>query len=163
MNEKIHPIFGENINSYDWHILNAFKPYTIHSDSFCLDDPIATSIPAGYDYAWTFLIPLEDFNTHTIVFNEQSTNMKNPSKWITMTNAPPQNAITDEDFNQYLSHNQRDLINYFSFDTIFPWKKGNLLAMSRHAFHCSDNFPLKKILEKRAIIGWSISKVTEVK
>lgn len=160
MNTKVRKIFGETIQCQDWHILNAFKPYWIHSDSYCDSDPIATSIPADMDYSWTFLIPLDDYNTNTIVFNEQSRDTKIPTVWISRTDQKKQYAITDDTYYQYLSHLQRDIVDYFSIDTIFPWKKGDLLAMSRHAFHCSDNFTVKKILEKRAIIGWSFTPKT---
>jgi SAM-dependent methyltransferase len=43
-----------------------------------------------------------------------------------------------------------------SIDTEFKWEKGELLAASRHALHASDNYLNNRVLEKRALVGWSI-------
>lgn len=158
INSKIQARYGTEIECENWHILNAFLPYHIHSDSYDKIDHNATVLPENYDYAWTFLIPLSNYNTNTIVFNEVSNFSKNPDTWIDKTAAKKIDTITEIERNLYFSHINKDHIPYFSIDKIFPWKKGNLLSMSRHAFHCSDNFPTKNILEKRALIGWSYAR-----
>jgi len=155
LNNKIETYFSSNVCD-NWHILNAYTPYGIHTDS--LDDEVEAdthSLPEDYKFGWTFLIPLNDYDTNTIVFNERSDKMKVSSKWISREQRNPQYLITDSEHEKYLTHQSKELVNYFSIDTIFPWKKGNLLAMPRSSFHCSDNFLNKKIIEKRAIIGWS--------
>jgi len=156
INDKIEKQFSDN-KCDNWHVLNAYKPYGIHTDS--LDDEVEAdthSLPKGYKFGWTFLIPLQDYNTHTIVFNERSDVMKVSSKWIVRENRSPQRSISDETYEKYFTHQGKDLIDYFSIDTIFPWQKGDLLAMPRSSFHCSDNFENKRMLEKRALIGWSL-------
>ena len=65
---KIQKEFGSHIDCANWHILNAFIPYGIHSDSFDDVDVSATILPNHLDYAWKFLVPLEDYNIHKIVF-----------------------------------------------------------------------------------------------
>ena len=154
---KIQKEFGSNIDCANWHILNAFIPYGIHSDSFDDKDVAATILPDGLDYAWTFLVPLADYNTHTIVFEEESTYTKNPGRWIEENNIQPNYSISEETYQKYLTQEPqaRDLLDYLTIETIFPWKKGDLLAMSRHSFHSSDNFPANGVKEKRALIGWS--------
>ena len=158
INSKIHKIFDKNIRCVDWHILNAFLPYPTHSDSFDDLDPIATGLPPGADYAFTFLIPLDNYNTNTIVFNEESTYTKNPGRWIQENNIPKKNEISDNFYDQYLGHhdiNGKPVFDHLSVEFLFPWTKGDLLTMSRHSFHCSDNFPAKGLKVKRALIGWS--------
>lgn len=159
LNSKIQLLFPNNTCD-NWHILNAFKPYGIHTDSLDDEHDAGThSLPDGYRFGWTFLIPLADFDTNTIIFNEGSDKMKVSTKWIEKENRTPQNVIDDETREQYLSHQGKDIVDYFSIERVFPWKKGTLLAMDRSSFHCSDNFIKKNVLEKRALIGWSLIKV----
>ena len=138
-------------------MLHAYKPYGIHTDS--IDDELLSDVHTlknHHDFGWTFLIPLEDFDTNTIVFNESSTKMKVSTKWIEREKRQPLQLISDDMYNKYLTHQGKDITDYFSIETIFPWKKGTLLAMPRKSFHCSDNFTVKKMFEKRALIGWSM-------
>jgi hypothetical protein len=155
VNKKIKASFGNDIQCNDWHILNAYRPYDLHSDSLDDEQP-GTSIPDNTEYAWTFLIPLNDYDTNTIVLNEESYDTKIFRKWIERTNAPIKDAIDDETYEKYFSHQNREDVRYVSIDTIFPWKKGTLLAMNRHRLHCSDNFYKKGVFEKRALVSWSI-------
>lgn len=158
LTSKVQDKYGVDLECENWHILNAFMPYGVHSDSYDEEDHQATQLPAPYEYAYTFLIPLEDFNTNTIVFNEYSNISKIPKRWIEKTGHSPINAIDSDLYKQYFTHESPEILSHFSIDTIFPWKKGNLLSMARHSFHCSDNFPAKQILQKRALVGWSYSK-----
>ena len=152
---EVQTKYGDAVTSKNWHILNAFKPYGIHSDSYDEDNAEHTSTREGYDYAWTFLVPLADYDAHTFVFNETSTFTKNPNKWIEKTNAPVLDSIDYETYKKYFSHEDWEVVKHFSIDTKFTWKKGSLLAMARHAFHCSCNFVADGLFEKRALIGWS--------
>ena len=158
MNTKIQSYFSNNLCD-NWHILHAYKPYGIHTDSLDEDGTSYThSLPDNTVFGWTFLIPLEDFDTNTIVFNEGSDKMKVSTNWIARENRSPQGLISNETYEKYLTHQGKsELVDYFSIDTIFPWKKGNLLAMPRTSFHCSDNFTIKNMFEKRALIGWSLT------
>lgn len=156
LNNKIESFFEKNICD-NWHILNAYRPYGIHTDSIDDEhDSYVHMLNKGHDFGWTFLIPLDDYPTNTIVFNESSSVVKVSTKWITKENRKPLGLITDELHTKYLTHQGKEITDYFSIETIFSWKKGNLLAMPRKSFHCSDNFLNKKIFEKRAIVGWSM-------
>lgn len=158
VNEKIKRVYGQVIECENWHILNSFMPYTIHSDSYDELNSSATELPENYTYAWTFLIPLEDYNASTIVFNECSNFTKNPEYWAEKLGKQPINSITEEEYNRYLTHESKKNVSYFSIDKVFPWKKGDLLAMSRHAFHASDDYHARGIFEKRALVGWSYAR-----
>ena len=159
---KIQKEFGSHIGCANWHILNAFIPYGIHSDSFDDQDSDATKLDADLDYAWTFLIPLENYNSNTIVFAEESTYTKSPARWIKENNIQPNNSISEDFYQKYLSHEhcEKSVLDSLTVDTVFPWTKGSLLAMGRHRFHSSDNFPANGIKEKRALIGWSVMPKT---
>lgn len=157
MDKKIQNYFSNNVCD-NWHILNAYNPYGIHTDS--LDENVESythSLPAGYAFGYTFLIPLNEYNTNTIVFNEGSDKMKVSTNWITSENRSPQGLISNEIYEKYLTNQSKELVDYFSIDTIFPWRKGSILAMPRTKFHCSDNFIIKNMFEKRALIGWSLT------
>lgn len=156
LNNKIQTYLKDNICD-NWHILNAYKPYGIHTDSLDENGNSYThSLPEDYKFGWTLLIPLSDYNTHTIVFNEGSEIMKVSTNWIERENRLPQGLISDQVHERYLTHQGKDLVDHFSIETIFPWKKGSLLIMPRKSFHCSDNFTKKRIFEKRALIGWTL-------
>lgn len=159
INNKINNFLKTNIKCENWHILQSFMPYTVHSDSYDKEDHEATKIGPHEDYAFTFLIPLDDYNAHTIVFNEESTDTKDPDKWIKKNNSKQKNKITEVQYSKYFTHhvdNQRFIFDYLSIESIFTWRKGDLLAMSRHSFHCSDDYPSNGLKEKRAFIGWSV-------
>lgn len=158
LTNKVNVHFPNNVCD-NWHILHAYKPYGIHTDS--LDDEIVGSdhthgLPNGFKFGWTFLIPLDNYNANTIVFNEGTDKMKVSTKWIQSENKAPQGLISDDIHQEYLTHQGKDLVDYFSIETIFPWNKGDLLIMPRRSFHCSDNFVVRNLLEKRALIGWSL-------
>lgn len=158
LNDRILSRLGDHFCD-NWHILNAFVPYGIHTDSY--DDEVECGthgIMDGFDFGYTFLIPLADYEASTVVMNEMSPNMKVADKWIKLKNRQPLDLIDDSVYDAHLTHQSKELFRYFSIDTIFKWTKGSLLAMDRSAFHCSSNFIKTGLLEKRAIIGWSFIK-----
>lgn len=156
MNKKVNAVFGNNNYCDNWHILHAYKPYGIHTDAYDeVQDSYTHSLPENHKFGWTFIIPLDDYDTNTIIFNEQSEHLKVVDNWIARENRQPQGLITDEQYEKYLTHHSRHTVDYFSIESAIPWKKGRLIAMPRAAFHCSDNFVKKKLVEKRALIGWT--------
>jgi hypothetical protein len=157
---KINTLLNEEHLCDSWHILNSYLPYGIHTDAYDDSDPTAYlhSKREGLEFGYTFLIPLSDYNSNTIVFNERAEYTKNWHNWRDKENIKPCNLIEHDTYHRYLNHVSDYQISYFSIDTIYPWKKGNLLIMPREAFHCSDNFLKNNIFEKRALIGWSYVK-----
>ena len=158
MTEKVNKVLVENHYFSDsWHLLNSYLPYGMHTDAFDDNDPNAHlhSQREGMEFGYTFLIPLSDYNSHTIVFNEHAEYTKTFQTWKVKENAQPKYLIDDETYNNLLTHHSKEQVSYFSLDTVFKWKKGDLLVMPRAAFHCSDNFLQNNLFEKRALIGWS--------
>ena len=158
---KFDQHFGSDLYIQQIHILNAVLPYTVHSDAI-LRDGIA--LPEGYGPAWTFIIPVETVNSHTIVFNEYSeeatseldNQITKDIVFRTQTQKPYRPPrIDDETAQKYFSHIDRKSLDYLSIKEIFPWTKGSLFAADRRSFHTSDNFLANGLKYKRAILSWT--------
>lgn len=151
MKKRMADKFGDDLYIGVCNVLRAFDPYQTHTDgiygNFGIDD--------NHFGAYTCVLPLADYNSNTIIFDQMYEKTKIPDDWIRDTNAQPIDAIDDETYEKYFSHEKRDLMRYFSIETIFPWKKGNMLVASRYKFHTSDNFLANGLTEKRAIIMWT--------
>ena len=154
---KLQEHFHKDIFIDDCHVLESHFPYGIHTDATDVDVENYTIKPLdGMLAAWTFIIPLEDYNSNTIIFDQSSEKYKGAYQWINGTNPPILNSITEETYNKYFKNSvPHDELVYFSIEEIFPWKKGSLSAAPRQKFHCSDNFLNNGITEKRAIVMWT--------
>jgi len=142
--------FGDQIKLDTSHVLDARSPYGIHTD-------VASGgyeVNSDRDAAWTFIIPLEDYNSHTIVFKQGHEHIKTVMDWVQATD-PPEHAIDDEFHQRYLTHVDRQDLRYLTPEAVFPWRRGHLFAADRRCFHVSDNFPANGLFNKRAIIIWS--------
>ena len=161
MNQKINAVLNQEHHCDSWHILNSYLPYGIHTDAYDDSDPNAFlhSDREGFKFGYTFLVPLSDYDTNTVVFNEKAEYTKNWHTWREKENITPQHTIDQETYNRYLTHESEAQISYFSIEAIFPWNKGDLLVMPRSSFHCSDNFLKNNLFEKRALIGWSYTPI----
>lgn len=147
---KLQQHFGHNLKLGVSHILNSYAPYGIHTDV----------MSAGFDpngpesAAWTFIIPLDNYNSHTIVFEQSHEYIKTLKEWILATNAP-EHEIDEAFYQKYLTHCNKEHLKYLKPESVFAWRKGDLFAADRRKFHVSDNFPAHNIACKRAIIIWS--------
>jgi len=150
---RIKAQWVENIVINQSHVLESYLPYGIHTDvlagNFDLNGP--------YTAAWTFIIPLDDYDTHTVVFNEQDEVCKSVGEWFNTRGIKPYDPprITEEQYQKYFSHILRSDLDYLSIEDIFRWKKGSVFAADRRKFHTSDNYIGNGINGKRAIIIWS--------
>lgn len=144
--------FGDDINIGTAHVLRSYQPYKCHTDG---EDGQA-KIDAQHYGAYTFVIPLETVDSYTIVFNEYFDKGKLLDEWfLENPDMPKKDVITDEIYEKHLSAEYREYMRYLSIDTIFPWKKGSCLGMSRYKFHGSDNFPTR-MESKLGIIVWTV-------
>lgn len=102
----------------------------------------------------TFIIPLEQCNGHTIVFNQlQEMNIYNDTFF---TDAPNVNEpISKEDISRYLSNLSDIQLQKLSIETIFSWNTGDVLIFDRKKIHCSDDFVKNNIKQKRGLVIWS--------
>ena len=148
---KLRQHFGQNIQVQASHILNSYYPYGIHTDVMS-----AGFDPAGPDLAaWTFIIPLADYDSHTIVFEQGHDTVKTLSEWIATQN-PQAHKINDELWYRYLSHCDKLDLQYLDVESIFSWRRGALFAADRRKFHTSDNF--RRPPQPVQITNWSMRK-----
>lgn len=148
---RIYQKFSPKLKIQDVHVLYSSEPYGIHSDVLSGDWHNYTStVPA-----WTFIIPLDNYDSSTVVFEQSSPDIKIVSEWVAATGAPKLNVITEEQIEKYFSHLPRTDLEYLSIEDIFPWTKGSLFAASRSKFHTSDNYIKNGIPGKEGIIIWT--------
>lgn len=148
---KLQSQFHPDIQVDSCHILNSYIPYGIHTD-------VILQTPLTNTYAWTLVIPVGEYDCSTISFNEEAADCKGIYEWVDKYDPDRKNEISEEFFNQYLSHDCRDAASYLSIDAVFKWKKGTAFANSRAKFHCSNNFRADGLTVKRAIIIWTSIK-----
>jgi hypothetical protein len=154
---KLQYHFHNDVYIDNCHILESFYPYKIHTDATDIQDNDYTIKPqGGMTAAWTFIIPLDNYNSNTIIFNQEALEIKDAPTWIKNTQPPVLNSIDEETYNRYLKNvvTPHEL-QYLSIDEIFPWKKGNLSATSRAKFHTSDWFYNNGVTQKRALVMWT--------
>lgn len=138
------------------HITHSIEPYKIHSDYYQ-----KKILPAKLMPAYTFIIPLADCESHTLAFNEAS-EIKTPDEYIKQYNLvplPKDQQISQDVYDRYLTHCDKDLMQYLSLKEIFPWRAGSFYACDRKHFHCSDNYYKNNLKEKRAIVIWTSTKL----
>jgi len=133
------------------HILDSNRPYSIHSDYY------QHRMLPGLEPAYTFIIPLEEYNSNTLAFDQWST-IKDFSQWLKETQPPelPSHEQIPQDIRQrYLSHLDPDFFSYLSLKEIFHWRKGAIYACDRRHFHTSDNYWAHGVTGKKAFIFWT--------
>ena len=100
-----------------------------------------------------FLIPIswngpENSFTHTVIFNEESTESFDSFQKISQKKVP--NATHLED--NLCSHVSREKLEYISLLEAYRWQPGDLIFWDRKLLHCSDNFLKQNITQKTAIV-----------
>jgi len=156
--EKIEKHFDKSVKIEHAHLLHSMIPYGIHSDVLSgeFDHITGGAYPDNRTPAWTFIIPLETYNSHTIVFNEISPYIKTVKQWAKENKVKPDKKELDDEFHQkYLSHEEKILLKFLTLDEVFKWEAGSLFASNRAKFHSSDNYIANGINEKQAIIMWT--------
>jgi hypothetical protein len=147
---KLDLHFGKDLEIFDPHILNSHYPYGMHTDG----------LNSGSDnvvrYAsWTFVIPLDDYDSYTILFNEYDTITKFVDQYVKNNpTAKIQNQLSNEFLEKHLSHEDPELMKYFSLEKMYKWKKCSCFAASRYKFHGSDFYLKNGVTMKRGIIMW---------
>jgi len=150
LDPKLTAEFGPDLFMEQIHIFDCVDPYRVHSD-------IASGVkksPWPTDPAWTLIIPLEDFDSHTVVFEEGS-NIKDPYDYIKSIPPYEPSRIDHETYRKYFSHIPEHVFDWLTIEDIFKWKKGAMFAADRFKFHTSDNFLGNGLASKRALIAWT--------
>ena len=150
--KKIIIVYSFRIKNYPLTYITIFEPYTIHHD-FSQEPMLVAPNPA-----WTMIIPLEDYNSHTINFKQQPKDPSNKvvTTWIENEKPPVINGVSAEEEEKYFKDwIPQQYLKYLEIDGVYKWKKNKLYAASRYSFHSSDNFIANGLTEKRAIVMWT--------
>lgn len=147
---KFDAEFGPDLYIQQIHIFDSVDPYKVHSDV----DSGGEIVDIAPNPAWTFIIPLFDVDSHTIVFNEQHP-VKVPEFYFQKTKPYDEPTVDKDTYQKYFSHIPYSYFQWLSVEDIFKWEKGSLFAASRYKFHTSDNFLANGVKSKRAIIAWT--------
>jgi len=150
LQSKFTKEFGTELYIQQIHIFDAFDPYSVHSDV----DSGGRILPHAPVPAWTFIIPLFDVNSHTIVFNQES-EIKDPEVYFKDNKRSDAMLISNEEYDKYFTHIPHSYFHWLTIEDIFQWKKGSLFAASRYKFHTSDNFLANGVKNKSALIAWT--------
>ena len=142
---KIKSVIDVDLIYDHTHILHSLLPYNLHTDWYqermIKNDAI---VPA-----YTIIIPLDNYDSSTFVFNQSDTDKKlsnlDRSKVL-------ENCVPHEIRNGQLSHVKQSELDFLSIKEQFKWTKGSLHACDRRHVHCSDNYSENF---KSAIIIWS--------
>jgi hypothetical protein len=131
--------------------LIARDPYRVHTDFLDKNDN-------GFGYG--FLIPLyttpsSTENSFTVVFNEGFTHSNQLKDYID-TN-PPKPIPNAESIWHLLPEDPIEYAKYLSVCLVGKWLPGSVIYWDRRMFHSSDDFRLKGILEKSALVIFTSS------
>ena len=153
LDQKFQKVLPESQVFFHTHILESIIPYQLHSDfDHCdLDSQISK---------YTFLIPLENYNSRTVVFNEYLTTTNEFEKYKQQQPMPDKLKLDPKFCMNNLSHLYPGDLKYLSLKETFEWRKGDLFAMDRRYIHCSDNFNKNGIFKKLGIVIWSGVPIT---
>jgi hypothetical protein len=144
---RIQQHFGD-IFIGQMHIFDSITPYHIHSD-------VESGVPN--DTAWTFIIPLDTYASHTIVFNEGS-KRKDPVLYAAENHPYDPCRIDHDTWQRYLGHIDPGIRPWLSIEAVFPWQRGHLFAADRWKFHTSDDYQANGVARKRALVAWTNTK-----
>ena len=126
--------------------LKEHTPWEIHSDYNKGDQNPNVAI----------LIPLQIISddsagkTHTIIFNEQSTD-NSMQDYLKSNPIVPKYPAT-ELHQQYLDHVPEEQLNYLSLALVAEWSPGDVIYWDRRLLHASDNFVKNGVGEKYALV-----------
>jgi len=155
---KIQKVFGKNLRFTFGEFLFETSPVTLHSDYFFKSQYKNKNEPY-----MTFLIPIAVNNdykqvekTNTIIFNEIDTVDDNIDgdwpdySWKSDRTIKKNNVL--ETCYDLVSHIEREDLECLTLREILNWKEGSLLYWDSKLLHCSDNFLLKDVKSKSAIV-----------
>ena len=121
-------------------LLKESKPWLIHTDynkkDFCVDLAILVPLNAAL------------INTHTVVFNKESTDSFNQF----CMNNKPLDYNAKELHNTLCSHESVEHLEYVSLKDAYQWIPGSIIYWRGKLLHSSDNFLVNGITEKQALV-----------
>jgi len=126
--------------------LKSYFPYEIHCDCGWFE--------YGENEApfYVFIIPLETVDARTITFNQTATYLHFVEYKEHNEPLPVEEQMTEEVYQQHLSHCWPQERPYLSIDKIFAWKQGSVFMFDIRKWHSSDNFPINGVNEKNCVV-----------
>jgi hypothetical protein len=143
----------------DSHILESCSPYKIHADF--IQAHSGSGNFQGYDPAYTIIIPMDTYDSMTVCFNEWLEDCNDFEIFKKNYQGEKTLKIDPKFCAARLSHLHPLDLAYLSIQNTFSWTKGSMFAMDRRYIHCSDNFPKRKINQKRAIVLFTVKNNEE--
>lgn len=134
-------------------VLDCYDPAGSHSDTSPGEASGDQYQPTRF--ARTLIIPMGDYDSNTILFDQNLPLGENALKYIETLPSLSPPKIDQETYDKYLTHLPHYHKDKLSIDTIFPWKKGSLLIFDRNRLHCSDNFLARGLISKRGFVIWT--------
>jgi hypothetical protein len=145
---KLEHLLQKKLIVTDAHILEAKIPYLIHTDFLHNNQ--------GLNPEYTILIPLDTYDSITICFNERAENYNDFEIFKQNYSGETKLKMDPKFCANRLSHLHPKDLMYLTLHDTFTWNKGSVFAMDRRYFHCSDNFPKRGLVQKRAIVLWTL-------
>ena len=136
--ERLEKVLGISINLTHGMLLKESKPWPIHTDYDKGDNHPSIAI----------VIPLntEELLTHTVVFNQESTDGN-----YFLTNKKLENNASDL-YNNLCSHEPVDKLEKLSLLGAYKWIPGSVIYWDRKLLHCSDNFLANDVKIKYGLV-----------
>jgi hypothetical protein len=147
---KLEHVLQKKLMVTESHILESKIPYLIHNDFIHHNNQ-------GSNPEYTILIPLDTYNSITVCFNEWAENYNDFEIFKQNYSGETKLKMDPKFCANRLSHLHPMDLKYLTLHDTFAWNKGSVFAMDRRYFHCSDNFSKRGLVQKRAIVLWTIS------
>ena len=124
-----------------------YLPWDIHADLSGSADH--TNLANNRKPYYNMLIPFQDVESRTIIFNQQADKYDAFYKYKE-NNPPLDNPETLESWNQYLDMCWPDDRRWLTIKEVLPTQRlGQLIAFKRQLYHSSDNFHSKNVGPKK--------------
>jgi len=140
----IERVINKKIQVSEAHILESEIPYLLHTDLLHKNNK---STPE-----YTIIIPLDNYDSYTVCFNEYSTNSNDFEEYKKNYTGELKLKIDPFFCAERLNHIYPKDLLYLSLHAAFKWNKGSMFAIDRRYYHCSDNYLKRDMLSKQAII-----------
>ena len=137
LKSRMNQVLGEDLKVVEVDYVELYLPWDIHSEAHREEKGSATW--------YTFIIPMEDYDSRTIIFDQTAQEYNDFYKYKN-THDRCNDPINLEFWQDNLSHCWDEDREYLSVKFVSsPWSAGNTLFFKRELFHSSDNFHDKKI------------------